>query len=245
MAVKNHLIKKNCLDILWHWEGLRYHLEIWNLTIHTQLWHSWSIGILHRNFLQNRIFLENVADCKSTDFPQEQGVPQGNELSCMMFSIAMNEVTGDLPEGIGTTIYVNDLAIYFSGSYLPNAERLLQTSVHRISRWALQPGFRLSPQKTIGVQFHRKWGEQTDLILYLNNQQMIYKESVKFLGLIFDCQLNWKNHISRLRIGCIKAMSLVRTLSHLKWGQIGRASWQLTELLFVVNRLWFWDIWLC
>ena len=89
----------------------------------------------------------------------------------------MNEVTGDLPEGIGATIYVDDLAIYFSGSYLPTAELLLQTSVDRISRWALQHGFRLSPQKTVGVHFHRKRGEQTDPILYLNNQQIIFKES--------------------------------------------------------------------
>ena len=139
-------------------------------------------------------------------------------MSCMLFSIAMNEVTRGLPKGIGATIYVDELAIYFSGLNLPTADRLLQTSVDRISRWALQHGFWLSPQKTVGVHFHRKRGEQTDPILYLNNQQIIFKESVKFLGLILDYRLNWKNHISQLRIGCIKAMSLVRILSHFKWG---------------------------
>ena len=103
-----------------------------------------------------------------------------------------------------------------SGSDLHSG--LLQTSVDRISGCALQHGFRLSPQKTVGDHFYRKRGEQTDPILYLNNQQILFKESVKFLGLIFDYQLNWKNHISQLRSKCIKAMSLMRTLSHLKWG---------------------------
>ena len=73
-------------------------------------------------------------------------------------------------KGIDATIYVDDLVIYYSGSYLPTVERLLQTSVDRISRWALQHGFRLSPQKTVSVHSHRIRGELTDPISYINNQ---------------------------------------------------------------------------
>lgn len=42
--------------------------------------------------------------------------------------------------------------------------------------------------------------------------------SVKFLGLIYDQHLNWKDHIHYIKGRCTRALCLLRKLSHTTWG---------------------------
>ncbi|WP_435336452.1 hypothetical protein, partial [Klebsiella pneumoniae] len=43
-------------------------------------------------------------------------------------------------------------------------------------------------------------------------------EQTRFLGLIFDSRLTWVPHLRYIKVACIKAMRLLRVLSHTSWG---------------------------
>ena len=130
----------------------------------------------------------------------------------------MNKVTEDLPAAVQATLYVDDLAIYFTCSYAPTAERLLQRSVNQISRWASRSGFTLAPEKTLGCIFYRGRQNPPPPNVVVSGQEIEFKASVKFLGMILDSKLKWQEHIESLRTRCLLAMNVLKATAHLSWG---------------------------
>jgi len=171
-----------------------------------------------RNFLSDREFRVKILDTYSRIHRQEEGVPQGSVLSCTLFAVAINGLAGCLPEGISSTLYVDDFAIYLSTSHLPTMERRLQLAVNKIIDWTSSRGYRISEEKTALVHFTRIRGNHAPISITINNSLINNKDRIKFLGLIFDSKLTWKNHIESLRTSCIKSMNILKIVSRLRWG---------------------------
>ena len=58
-------------------------------------------------------------------------------------------------------------------------------------------------------------------------------EETKFLGLIFYSKLTWEPHIRNLKIKCMKAVDILKVLSHTKWGADRKHLLQLHSSLIV------------
>ena len=59
-------------------------------------------------------------------------MPQGSILSVTLFAVAINSVISILPDGVHSSLYVDDLSISFSATRMPLVERKLQLSIIRI-----------------------------------------------------------------------------------------------------------------
>jgi len=171
-----------------------------------------------RNFLTEREFKVLVSDRLSDAQTQEEGVPQGSVLSVTLFALAIDDITRCLPQDIGCSLYVDDFTIYISTSNIPSAERRLQIGLNNINEWTINNGFRLSPQKTVAVQFHRGRGLQREPQIFLGDRPVVFRDSCKFLGLHFDQRLRWKIHVENLKNSCLKAINILKVLSHSSWG---------------------------
>ena len=71
------------------------------------------------------------------------------------FTLPIDGITADLPECVKCSLYVDDLMIYTTSSFLPSAERRLQRAFN-INSWATNHGFTLSEDKTVAVNFNIK-----------------------------------------------------------------------------------------
>ena len=193
---------------------------------------TWRFGILKKlhnigirgnlarfiqNFLSNRSFRVRINSEFSDPQMQEQGVPQGSVLSCLLFLIAINDIASTIPPMVQPSLYVDDLAIFMEVTFIDSAQRVLQRAVDGISSWADANGFRLSTEKTIGVVFHRK-RQAANPHITLYSVPIKFENKVKFLGLTFDKNLKWEAHISDLRGRVMKASNILKVLSHLRWG---------------------------
>ena len=54
--------------------------------------------------------------------------------------------------------------------------------------------------------------------LHLNHTPIKFVEKKKFLGLIWDSKLKFKEHVNYLRKKCFKALNIIKILSHKDWG---------------------------
>ncbi len=137
----------------------------WRYEILKQL-HNFGLGDacqrLLRGFFGERTFRVRVGTSYSPLYGQQGGVPQGNVLSVTLFAVAINGVTKPLPEGVSSFLYVDDLAVRDSASRMSTAERKLLHTIHRISRWAENHGFRFSPSKSVDMHFCRIRGHHPD-----------------------------------------------------------------------------------
>ena len=175
------------------------------------------IAVFVKNFLSKRVFRVKVNSTLSQMKTQEQGVPQGSVLSCLLFLVAINDIVDSIPPMVKPSLYVDDLAIFMEATFIDSAQRVLQRAVDAILDWADRNGFRLSAEKTTGVVFHRKrMVSEPRIMLYTT--PIKFESRTRFLGLIFDQQLRWEPHIVSLRARAIKATNILRVLGHLRWG---------------------------
>lgn len=193
---------------------------------------TWNYGILRKmhqigirghlayyiqNFLKDRRFFTKVGQYTSSLREQEEGVPQGSVMSCCLFALAINDITANLPRDVQQSLYVDDFMIYSSSAYLPVLERRMQVAVNRVARWTSDNGFTINDLKTEAVLFNRKRGHG-EPNLTLNGRMITFKPHVKFLGMIFDKKLKWKEHISKLKTDCMKRMQIIQSVASTDWG---------------------------
>ena len=110
------------------------------------------MGVFIQNFLADRHFRVRVGIHLSRSFPQENGVPQG-VLSVALFAVMINDIGDQLPPVIGRSLFVDDLAVWYSASSTRAVSRQLQLAVARLERWSTENGLRFSTTKTVAVHF--------------------------------------------------------------------------------------------
>lgn len=183
-------------------------------------------------FLSDRRIRVRLAATLSSEYPLDQGIPQGSVLSCTCFMVAINTINNSLPHSVGSTLYVDDFAIYASGSDSRMVQRQLQLAINKLQDWSNETGFRFSSDKTVSLHVCRKKHcpkLAPDLTLY--DHPIPQRVTVRYLGLIFDSGYTWKPHILQLRSSCNKVLDLLKHISHKRWGADRRSLLRLYLML--------------
>ena len=115
-------------------------------------------------------------------------------------------------------MYVDDFCICFRSKNMRTIERHLQQCLNRIEDWATRNGFKFSKSKTQCVHFCQQRKIHNDPALYIYGSQIPVVAESKFLGVIFDKKLSFIPHIKYLKAKCLKALNLLKVLSHTSWG---------------------------
>ncbi len=105
------------------------------------------------SFLQSREFKVRVGSTLSDSVDQEMGVPQGAILSVTLFSIKIDSLAKVINDNIDGSLFVDDFSISCRSSNMATIERQLQLCLNKISKWALENGFRFSQSKTNVIHF--------------------------------------------------------------------------------------------
>ena len=170
------------------------------------------------NFLADRTMQVRVGSSLSDYNDQEQGVPQGGVLSTTLFSIKINDIVKCLGNLADCSLYVDDFCICYPPKIMASIERQLQQNLNKIESWATSNGFKFSKSKTQCVQFCQLRKQHDDPFLHLYGSPIPVVEESKFLGILFDRKLSFIPHIKCLKAKVLKALNLLKVLSHTSWG---------------------------
>lgn len=176
------------------------------------------LGCFIQNFLMNRYFTVRIGNQFSDRLLQENGVPQGGVLSVALFALMINDVGRSLPQAIGHSLFVDDLAIWCVSATNHSLTRQLQMSVSRLEKWATSNGLRFSTKKTTAIHFCRRRGHCTSVPLRLYGQDIPLQSSIRFLGVELDSRLTYKPHLKMLRDKCFKALNILKCVSRTTYG---------------------------
>ena len=176
------------------------------------------MGLFIENFLLNRRFRVRVGSSHSSSFEPEKGVPQGGVLSVALFAVLINDISDELPAAVGRSLFVDDLAIWYTASGASHVSRQLQLAVTRLEQWSTNNGLRFSVAKTTSVHFCRRRCADPDLGIRLYGQTVKTELAARFLGVIFDRRLTYKEHFKRLREKCFKALDVLKCVSRTSYG---------------------------
>ena len=171
-----------------------------------------------KSFLEDRTIQVRVGSTLSDLYDQEQGVPQGAILSTTLFNVKLNDIINCLDYKTDGSLYVDDFCICFRSKNMRTIERHLQQCLNRIENWATRNGFKFSKSKTQCVHFCQQRKIHNDPVVYIYGSQIPVVAESKFLGVIFDRKLSFIPHIKYLKAKCLKALNLLKVLSHTSWG---------------------------
>ena len=176
------------------------------------------LTVFIRSFLEDRTMQVRVGSTLSDFYDQEQGVPQGSILSTTLFNIKINNIVKCLDSKTDGSLHVDDFGICYRSKNMRTIERKLQQCINRIEDWATSNGFKFSKSKTQCVHFCKLRKVHNDPVLYLYGSPIPVVEESKFLGVIFDRKLSFIRHIRYLKAKCLRALNLLKVLSHTSWG---------------------------
>lgn len=197
---------QKAFDSVWH-AGLLHKLD--KLKIPSYL------GKIIQCYLNNRKFMVKVGDIYSTIRAILSGVPQGSVLGPILFLLFFN----DIPCNDKTipALFADDLSLWYSHGNLRVINNRLQSTLDKIKLWLSTWRLKLNVSKTTYVVFNRN-GVQHKLSLYYGNAIINYERNPKFLGVILDPALTFREHIRCIRQRSASRINLLKSIRGRNWG---------------------------
>lgn len=172
-------------DKVWH-EGLFHKLNLLLPRQYSQILQS---------YLSERYFRIKQDDAYSELKEIRAGVPQGSVLGPVLYLLYTSDIPSLEYETIAT--FADDTAIMAVGKNHEEATEKLQTSIDRINIWTNTWRIKLNENKSVHVDFTNK--QKQHLPIRINDTQIPYANSAKYLGMTLDARLRWRVHVRKKR----------------------------------------------
>jgi hypothetical protein len=149
-----------------------------------------------------------------------KGCPQGSCLRPGTWNIFYNPLL-NLKFTSGTKIiaFADDLIILTRGKSISEIENIANTELTKISKWARKNKVRFNDKKSkVMLMTRRKRKEREEVEVYLNNKILRQVKTMKYLGIIIDNKLTFREHITRATEKFRKIIFVLSRSAKLNWG---------------------------
>ena len=172
------------------------------------------------SMLEDRYARVHVNGSKSNFRKFHQGVPQGSCISPTLFAIFIDDITGELPEGVEASLFADDLALWVTDENVDDAEKLLQKRLNAVGRWVEKNKMTINVNKCETTLFttHNKEATTKRPSLTLQGQVVPFNDNPVFLGVQFDRLLNFGPHVKKLKAKCFPRIQALSKLAGKTWG---------------------------
>jgi hypothetical protein len=113
----------------------------------------------------------------------------------------------------------DDLLIAIKAESAKEAENSANVEISKITKWAEDNKIMFNEQKSkVMVITRRKRREKTDVSIYLNNCPLEQVNTIKYLEVILDSKLNFREHLISTAKKCTTLIHTLAKSAKLNWG---------------------------
>ena len=147
------------------------------------------------SYLSNRKQFVSYNGVQSEKQTIECGVPQGSILGPLLFLVYINDLP-DICQHTFPVLFADDTNLFFSGKNIDYLEQTINTELDRITLWLKANKLSLNIKKTQFMMFSGFKKNKPSIKLNIEGEPISETIKSKFLGVIIDNKLSWKDHIA-------------------------------------------------
>ena len=181
---------EKAFDNVWN-NGFRY--KIYQLDLPTKLcrWLS--------DFLVGRVIHVKIEGFLSPKVYPKAGVPQGSNLSPLLFLIYVNDMSNPTHHQTNKSQFADDAGQWAVSKSINLAPEYLEMDLDKLARWCAKWRLKLNPEKTKVIIFSKsRTAIRAEPALSLYGELLSYYPHIKFLGITFDNRKNFTKHFEEI-----------------------------------------------
>jgi Reverse transcriptase (RNA-dependent DNA polymerase)/Endonuclease-reverse transcriptase len=157
----------------------------------------------------------------------ETGIPQGSPISPILFLIYIRDLFPSLASSVRVLSYMDDIALITSSTSLKKNIRILEREVAKLQELATQNAIKFDLAKTELIHFTMAKDAKTTSLKLPDGEIIQPKELVRWLGIWFDPNLTFKQHVA-IRIS--QARSAFQRMARLANSEKGLSPFAIRQL---------------
>ena len=158
---------------------------------------------------QQRVIIEGY---QSNYKSMAAGVPQGSVLGPFLFILFINDIASEVSANI--KLFADDTSLFvIVDASSPDSGSVLNNDLKSIENWASTWDVNFNPAKTVTMFISRKQNRNQPL-LYFNNQTVTENTKHTHLGVTFNQNATWSDHIQNIYTKAYSRLNILRMLKH-------------------------------
>jgi len=158
---------------------------------------------LMKSYLENRYQRVSVYNNKPHNLSYswmqvKHGVPQGSILGPLLFLIYINDLSLSVNKLANPILFADDTTIIISNANPDKFKKNINSVRTEITSWLQSNLLSLNYNKACFMQFRTKKQNEGKIQIFVPNSINSNINSTKYLGLIINNSLSWKDHITAI-----------------------------------------------
>ena len=161
-----------------------------------------------RSYLSNRQQFVTHNYVSSDTKAIKCGVPQGSILGPLLFLIYINDLANFCQYTL-PILFADDSNLFINGTDVRKIELELNEELRNIASWLKINKLSPNANKTQYMVFIRKLNKIENVVLRVEAQTIERVTQTKFLGVIIDEKLTWRNHVNYISTKIAKGIGIL------------------------------------